>query len=109
MIEIFAIVFFSKKIRTIAEQKNINPSKWIWRLILTWFGVEILSVVLYVVITGDDLENIVLIFIPAMALAAASAFYTVKQLEKEPEVLLDNIKIDQTTSIRQVVIKKTQI
>jgi len=91
MIEFLAIAFFSKKIRAIAEQKNIKASKWIWRFILTWFGVEIGTVVLYLVLSGNDFENSVFIFIPAMLLAALGGFFVVKQLEREPKVLLDSI------------------
>jgi len=93
MIEFLAIAFFSKKIRAIAEQKNIKASKWIWKFILTWFGVEIGTVVLYLILTGDDFESSVFIFIPAMLLAALSGFFIVKQLEKEPEMHPDSVII----------------
>lgn len=94
MLEIFAIAFFTKKIRKIAEEKNINPSKWIWRLVLTWFGVEIVAMILFFFATGANLEDgLLMIAIPALILAAISAFYTVKQLEKEPEVRSDNVQV----------------
>jgi len=91
MLEILAISFFAKKIRKISYKKNIKASKWIWRLILTWFGVELLVVIGYLILSGDDFENSIAIFIPAIVLAAASAFYTVKKLEKQP----DNLQLEE--------------
>jgi len=61
MLEFLAIAFFSKKIRVIAEKKNIKASKWIWKFILTWFGVEIGTVVFYLVLTRNDFKNSVFI------------------------------------------------
>ena len=97
MLEILAIGYFSKKIREIAEEKNIKASKWIWRLVLTWFGVEIATIVLIFVFTDADFESgIVLAAIPAIILAVISAFYTINQLEKEPNFPIDELKIDTT-------------
>lgn len=95
MLEILALGYFSKKVRSIAEEKNINPSKWIWRLVLTWFGVEIATIVSIFVFTDADIENdIFIVVLPALILAAVSAFYTINQLEKEPQVLSKELNSD---------------
>ncbi|WP_324028222.1 hypothetical protein QSV08_09905 [Maribacter sp. BPC-D8] len=86
MLEILALGYFSKKVRSIAEEKNINPSKWIWRLVLTWFGVEIATIVSIFVFTDANIENdIFIVVLPALVLAVISAFYTVYQLEQKPQ------------------------
>ncbi|WP_405409783.1 hypothetical protein [Maribacter sp. Asnod1-A12] len=95
MLEILAIGYFTKKIRTIADEKNIKPSKWIWRLVLTWFGVEIGTIILIFALTNTDIDNgIFIAVLPALILAALSAFFTVEQLKKEPKIPSDIIKTD---------------
>ncbi|WP_396635008.1 hypothetical protein [Maribacter sp. R86514] len=95
MLEILAIGYFTKKIRTIADEKNIKPSKWIWRLVLTWFGVEIVTIILFFTLTNTDIDDgIFMALLPALIMAALSAFYTVKQLKKEPNIPFDDIKTD---------------
>lgn len=95
MLEILAIGYFTKKIRTIADEKNIKPSKWIWRLVLTWFGVEIVTIILFFTLTNSDIDDgIFMAVLPALIMAALSAFYTVEQLKKEPNIPSDDIKTD---------------
>jgi len=95
MLEILAIGYFTKKIRTIADEKNIKPSKWIWRLVLTWFGVEIVTIILFFTLTNTNIDDgIFMAVLPALIMAALSAFYTVEQLKKEPNIPSDDIKTD---------------
>lgn len=95
MLEILAIGYFTKKIRTIADEKNIKPSKWIWRLVLTWFGVEIVTIILFFTLTNSDIDDgIFMAVLTALIMAALSAFYTVEQLKKEPNIPSDDIKTD---------------
>ena len=92
MLEILAIGYFTKKIRTIAEEKNIKPSKWIWRLVLTWFGVEIVTIILIFALTNTDIDDgIFMAVLPALILAALSAVYTVEQLKKQPDQTSDKV------------------
>ncbi len=95
MLEILAIGYFTKKIRTIADEKNIKPSKWIWRLVLTWFGVEIVTIILFFTLTNTNIDDgIFMAVLPALIMAALSAFYTVEQLKKELNIPSDDIKTD---------------
>ena len=95
MLEILALGYFSKKVRSIAEEKNINPSKWIWRLVLTWFGVEIATIVSIFVFTDANIENdIFIVVLPALVLAVISAFYTVYQLEQKPQEPSNELKTE---------------
>jgi len=86
MIEMLALAFFIKKTRTLAEEKNINPKKWIWKLVLTWFGVEFMTIILIILASGKDIDEMIFVAsLPAILLASLSALYTVNLLKKEPE------------------------
>ena len=91
MLEILALSFFVKKIRQIAEAKNIKPTKWMIILLITWFGVEFGTIALFFIITGVDFEDGIWIAIPAVLFAVLSAFIVINQFDKEPEVPSDEI------------------
>ena len=89
MLEILAIIFFSKKIRTIAEEKNISAKKWIIRLIVVWFSIEFAIVLAGVVLFGED--SILIIGLLALGMGVLSGFVTLNELKKQ-ETLDDEIE-----------------
>jgi len=89
MLEILAIIFFSKKIRTIAEEKNIPAKKWIIRLIVVWFSIEFAIAVAGVVLFGE--ESILIIGLLALGMGVLSGFVTLNELKKQ-ETLDDEIE-----------------
>ncbi len=86
MIEIIVLALFIKKVRTFAEEKNINPKKWIKRLVLTWFAVELIAIAIILLVSGKDIDEMFLVAsLPAILLAIVSGFYTINLLKKEIE------------------------
>ncbi|MHC9090053.1 hypothetical protein [Tenacibaculum mesophilum] len=56
MIEILALVFLGKKIAELAGEKGESPNKWRGIMIGSWFGAEILGIVIFAstIGIGDD-------------------------------------------------------
>jgi hypothetical protein len=52
MLEILAIVFLGKKIAELAEEKGESPKKWKGIMIGSWFGAEILGIVIFAFTAG---------------------------------------------------------
>lgn len=92
MIELIALFFFSKKIRSICEEKGIKPGKWLALLIATWFGIELLVIrtgMYFFDISITD-ESIYALILPAMLAGIFSAYLVlqkVKSLAIEKEAL----------------------
>ena len=90
MLEILAIIYFSKKIREICEEKNIVATKWIIRLIAIWFGIEILIVIIGIFLFGEN--AMLLVGLVALMAGIASGFYNlnaVKDLESKADEIED--------------------
>lgn len=89
MIEIFAFVYFIRKIRTIAEEKGIEAKAWIWKLVIRWLAIDIgvMVGVMYLFDISLEDETFLLASLPAIALALVSAVYTVKQMREEEDQL----------------------
>lgn len=81
MIEVVAIILFSKKLKLIAKEKNLESKKWIIQLILTWISVEIGAVIIGMMILGES--RIIEIAVLALILAIFSGFYTVNKLKNK--------------------------
>lgn len=92
MLEIFAIMYFSKQIRKVAEEKGIKPGKWVAATIISWFAVEIIVFVLAFAFFGVDEDGILIVMIPALLLAAASAFIILEMLKKQEPVNQNTIE-----------------
>jgi len=84
MLDIIAFIFFSKKIRKIASEKEIEAKPWIWKLVFRWLGIEIGLIALAIVGFGVNIEDesLVLVSLFAIALAFLSALFTLKQLKE---------------------------
>jgi len=91
MLEIIALIFLTKKMGALAEQKGLKPGTWKLYTVLCWFGCEILGAVIGVAILGG--ENIILGVILGLGCAVGSYFVLRANLSKRPDVDDDIDKI----------------
>ncbi len=89
MLEILIIVFISKRIRKIAEEKHIDPTRWTRRLVGIWFAIEFATVILYIIFTGSSIEDSMFMTIPAMFLSGIGAYLLVRKLQNAPDETTD--------------------
>lgn len=54
MLEIIALVFLTKKIGVLAEQKGEKPGMWKLYTVLAWFGLELLIMFTCIAVMGED-------------------------------------------------------
>lgn len=90
MIEILALFFFSRKIKSSCEAKGIKPGKWIAILVGTWIGVELLVLLGGIFYFGMSEAVIYKMIVPALIAAIVSAFFVlqkVNDLDDETEAL----------------------
>ncbi len=86
MLDIIAFIFFSKKIRQLASEKEIEANPWIWKLVFRWLAIEIGFIAIAMIgfdVSIED-ESLILVSLFAIALAFLSALYTLKQLKEIP-------------------------
>ncbi|MFT7898450.1 hypothetical protein VBY74_00585 [Tenacibaculum ascidiaceicola] len=74
MLEILAIVFLGKKIAELAEEKGKSPKKWRGIMIGSWFGAEILGLVIFASTVGISDDTIFPLAITGIACGLASYF-----------------------------------
>ena len=74
MLEILAIVFLGKKIAELAEEKGESPKKWRGIMIGSWFGAEILGLVIFASTVGISDDTIFPLAITGIACGLASYF-----------------------------------
>jgi len=83
-----ALMLFSKKIKSIAAEKGIEAKKWLLRLFLMWFGIEILTIVLFMVLSQNPSKDIFIMgSIVGILAASISAIYNVNEMKKEDSVI----------------------
>jgi hypothetical protein len=83
MLEILALVFFSKKIGEIALLKGEKPSKWKIILILSWIAAEIIGIGFSFSIFGPSKIYAMLI---GIGFALTSYYFVLQTLSKKPDV-----------------------
>jgi uncharacterized transporter YbjL len=93
MLEIIAIIGFTKRIGLLAERKGLNKSTWKVYMVLAWFISEIIGLMLGIITFGAD--NVVLSLILAYALAICSYFLLKSFLDKKPDAEQDNFDFEQ--------------
>lgn len=62
MLEIIALIFLSKKVGHMAEQKGLKPSTWKLYNVLAWVSVEILVIFIMLLVLGKDLSILAALF-----------------------------------------------
>lgn len=77
----FAIFFFSKKIREICAEKGVKAGKWIVLLIVAWFGSEIAVFFIGFSLIGNDDSTLLVLVIPALIAAGFSAFLVLQKVK----------------------------
>ncbi len=87
MIEIFAIIYFSRKIGQLAAEKGLSANAWKWKMILAWVAAEIVGIIIGFVLFGSRS------LFPAMLVGigcAISAYYWLHSiLSDKPDVVDD--------------------
>ena len=83
MIEIFALVYLSKKIGLIAVQKGQKPGTWKVYTVLAWFGMEVLGGIIASLFFGA--ENIIPLMLVAIPFAIGGYHIVKTILEKMPD------------------------
>lgn len=88
MIEIIVLIFLTRDIGRLAEQKGLNKGRWKLYTVLGWFILEIIGVLAGLMIFGQD--NLVSIGLLALAFAVTSYFMIKANLNKKPDADLDD-------------------
>ncbi|MBL7559535.1 hypothetical protein JAO71_06915 [Olleya sp. YSTF-M6] len=86
MLEAFAIAYFIKQIKLVADQKGIKPGKWIAGTVITWIVVEALIIITAFMTLDLSQDDLIMVAIPAILVSAASAYFILEQLKKQPAV-----------------------
>jgi len=92
MLEMIALAYFIKQIKKVALKKGIKPTKWIVTTVISWFAIEIIVLAIGYLVFNIDEDEIFALIIPALLLAATSAFIILERLKKQPDMeSIDNI------------------
>lgn len=87
MLEILAIVFLGKKIAELAEEKGENPKKWKGIMIGSWFGAEILGIVIFAFTAGINDTTVFPAVMVGIACGLVSYFVVRNMLSAKPDAL----------------------
>lgn len=88
MIEIIVLIFLAKEIGALASRKGLKSGLWKFYLVLGWIFMELLGATIGVMMFGP--ENVISIFLIAVAFAVTSYFYIKANLNKRPDSGLDD-------------------
>lgn len=83
MLEIIALIFLTKNMGALAIQKGEKPGSWKLYTVLSWFGGEILGVVIGLLLFGED--EILPAILLGLCCAVASYFILRSNLSKKPD------------------------
>jgi len=81
MLEILLLGYFIKQIRKAAEEKGIKAKKWIIALVASWFAIETLTFVIAFTIFHVGKDEIFMVMIPAIIIAAIVAFFILEKVK----------------------------
>ena len=83
MLEIIAIVYFSRQIGDLAVRKGLKRGWWRFYTVIAWFGAEVIGIILSVLIFRTE-ETLALL--PLGYACIASYFILKASLSKRPDV-----------------------
>ena len=89
MLEIIALIFLTKKIGVLAEQKGLKPGTWKLYAVLSWIAGEIIGIVIGFALFGQS--NLVPAVLLGLACAVSSFFILRANLNKRPDSFNDDI------------------
>lgn len=89
MLEIIALVFLTRQIAKIAQDKGLRPVTWKIYTVVGWIVSEIIGVFAGVIIFGTD--NLFSVEMVALTFAITSYFIIKAQLNKLPDHFDDDI------------------
>jgi hypothetical protein len=91
MLEIIALIYFTRKMGELAERKGQKKSAWKLYTVLTWFGAEIFGAVLSVFITSQVGVSLLV----AYGFAVGSYFMLRSILAKKPNIPETSFEFEQ--------------
>lgn len=83
MLEILAVIFLTRKIGVLAEQKGLKKGPWKFYMVLAWFGGEFLGIFLGMIAFGP--ENVVGAVLVGYAIAVTNYFLIKSILSRKPD------------------------
>jgi len=89
MLEIIALIFLTREIGRIAQDKGLKPLTWKIYTVAGWIVSEIIGIFAGIMIFGKD--NIVSIVLVGIAFVITSYFIIKAQLNKLPDQFNDDI------------------
>jgi hypothetical protein len=89
MLEIIALIFLTRNIGTLAEQKGLKSGPWKLYTVLAWVGAEILGIVIGMAIFGS--ESIFPAVLLGIGCAVTSYFIIKNTLSNKPDMYEDEI------------------
>jgi len=90
MLEIFALIFLTRKIGALAIRKGLKPRSWKAYTIIAWIAAEFLGIMMGQAFFGND--NLLGLFLFALVCAFGSYLLIDYVLQQKPDVHDDDIK-----------------
>lgn len=88
MLELIALIFLTREIGKLAEEKGLKPLTWKIYTIISWIITEIIGIIVGVMLFGKD--NLFSVVLVGLAFAITSYFIIKAQLNKLPDQNFDD-------------------
>ena len=88
MLEIIALIFLTREIGRLAEEKGLRPLTWKIYTIISWIITEIIGIIVGVMLFGKD--NLFSVVLVGLTFAITSYFIIKAQLNKLPDQNFDD-------------------
>ena len=88
MLEIIALIFLTREIGRLAEEKGLKPLTWKIYTIISWIITEIIGIIVGVMLFGKD--NLFSVVLVGLTFAITSYFIIKAQLNKLPDQNFDD-------------------
>jgi hypothetical protein len=83
MLELIALIFLTREIGKLAEEKGLKPLTWKIYTIISWIITEIIGIIVGVMLFGKD--NLFSVVLVGLTFAITSYFIIKAQLNKLPD------------------------
>jgi hypothetical protein len=88
MLELIALIFLTREIGKLAEEKGLKPLTWKIYTIISWIVTEIIGIIVGVMLFGKD--NLFSVVLVGLTFAITSYFIIKAQLNKLPDQNFDD-------------------